>query len=138
MMHLDANVVIGLFRKRNHRLRSRFDAEVAAGARLRMSMIVYHELMYGAALSSRRSENERAIAALLTMAQVELLDFEADDARDAADIRAEMHRLGSPIGPYDVLIAGQARRAKVPLVTANTSEFSRVPGLSVVDWSLGE
>jgi len=58
-----------------------------------------------------------------------------DDAQHAADIRAHLKRLGTPIGPYDVLIAAGARSAGDPLVTANGREFERVPGLTVLDWT---
>ena len=66
---------------------------------------------------------------------VTVLMFDADDASEAADIRAALARLGTPIGPYDTLIAAQARRRGATLVTANTREFSRVPGLVVADWT---
>jgi tRNA(fMet)-specific endonuclease VapC len=46
-----------------------------------------------------------------------------------------LERAGTPIGPYDVLIAGQARRRGAVLVTANASEFVRVPGLKTEDWA---
>ena len=58
-----------------------------------------------------------------------------DDAREAGDIRAALERTGTPIGPYDVLIAAQARRRGAMLATANVREFARVPGLRLVDWS---
>ena len=64
-----------------------------------------------------------------------LLPFEEADAREAADIRAHLRRLATPIGPYDVLIAAQARRAGATLVTANSREFERAPGLIVMDWA---
>jgi tRNA(fMet)-specific endonuclease VapC len=64
-----------------------------------------------------------------------LLSFEAADAGEAADIRAHLKRLATPIGPYDVLIAAQARRAGSTLVTTNTRAFERVPGLMVTDWA---
>ena len=64
----------------------------------------------------------------------EILAFDAEDATTAAEIRAELKAAGTPICPYDLLIAGQALRHGATLVTANTREFSRVPGLKVVDW----
>ena len=64
-----------------------------------------------------------------------MLPFEAADAREAADIRAHLKRTATPIGPFDVLIAAQARRAGTTLVTANTREFERVPELIVTDWA---
>ena len=54
--------------------------------------------------------------------------------RSAADIRASLEALGTPIGPYDVLIAAQARRRNAALVTLNRREFERVPGLIVTNW----
>jgi tRNA(fMet)-specific endonuclease VapC len=52
-----------------------------------------------------------------------------------ANIRAWLERAGTPIGPYDILIAAQARRRKAILITANR-EFGRVPGLATQDWSI--
>lgn len=100
-----------------------------------LSIIVYYELMYGAAGSVRRKANEDKIALFVASGRLSLLSFEAMDAREAADIRADLKRTGTPIGPYDVLIAAQARRAAATLVTANTSEFERVGGLIVIDWA---
>lgn len=135
MIHLDANVAIALLNDRQPQVRARFDAALGAGMPLALSIIVFHELMYGAAASERRKANEDKIAIFIASARLALLPFEAADAREAADIRADLKRAGAPIGPYDVLIAAQARRAGTTLVTANTREFERVPGLTVVDWS---
>jgi tRNA(fMet)-specific endonuclease VapC len=89
----------------------------------------------GAAASRRRKANEGKIALFLASGDIALLPFEAADAVEAAEIRAQLKRTARPIGLYDVLIAAQARRAGTALVTANTREFSRVPGLIVVDWA---
>jgi hypothetical protein len=56
-------------------------------------------------------------------------------AEEAGEIRAAIERAGTPIGPYDVLIAAQARRRSALLVTANTGELARVPGLNAEDWA---
>jgi tRNA(fMet)-specific endonuclease VapC len=61
--------------------------------------------------------------------------FDAADAEEAGDIRAALERAGTPIGAYDILIAGQARRRGAVLVTANTAEFRCVPGLRIEDWA---
>ncbi|MFZ4603412.1 MAG: PIN domain-containing protein [Caulobacterales bacterium] len=66
---------------------------------------------------------------------VEVLDFDAEDAAEAGDIRAALELQGAPIGPYDILIAAQARRRSAALVTLNRREFERVPGLIVADWT---
>ncbi len=135
MIHLDANAAIALLNDRPKAVREKFDAARAVGTPLCLSMIVYHELMYGAAHSERRKANEDKIALFIASGGLTLLPFEEADAREAADIRAHLRRLATPIGPYDALIAAQARRAGAPLVTANSREFERVPGLVVVDWA---
>ena len=61
--------------------------------------------------------------------------FESQDAEEAGDIRAALERTGKPIGPYDLLIAAQARRRGATLITANEREFARVPGLKTADWA---
>lgn len=135
MIHLDTNVAIALLNGRPPKVRARFDAALAAKAPIAVSIVVYHELMYGAAASERRKENEEKVALFVAAGGIRILPYEERDAEEAADIRAHLKRAGAPIGPYDVLIAGQARRAGATLVTANGREFKRVPGLTVVDWA---
>ena len=135
MIHLDTNVAIALLNGRPPQVRTRFDAARDAGTSIALSSIVYHELMYGAAASARRRENEEKIALFIATSRIALVDFNEADSAEAADIRADLRRRGTPIGPYDVLIAAQARRAGRALVTANTSEFTRVPGLQILDWA---
>jgi tRNA(fMet)-specific endonuclease VapC len=135
VIHLDTNVAIALLNDRQPEVRRRFDAARAANATLCLSTVVYHELMYGAAHSERRRANEEKIALFVASGGLRLLAFEEPDAREAADIRAHLRRQGTPIGPYDLLIAGQARRAGAVVVTANSREFERVPGLLVTDWA---
>ena len=136
MIHLDTNVAIALLDGHRSSIREQFNSARLAGTPLGLSMIVYHELMYGAAYSERRAANENKIALFLAAGNLELIPFEQADAREAADIRAYLRRQATPIGPYDVLIAGQARRAEASLVTANSKEFQPVPGLIVMDWSV--
>jgi tRNA(fMet)-specific endonuclease VapC len=57
-----------------------------------------------------------------------------EDAQQAGQVRAALASIGTPIGPYDVLVAGQAVARDMILVTHNTREFARVPGLRVEDW----
>ena len=131
MICLDTNVVIGLLNRRSAILRRRFEAESVERC---LSALVLFELQYGVAKSSKGSESAAKLKAFLRT-PVTVLMFDADDASEAADIRAALARLGTPIGPYDTLIAAQARRRGATLVTANTREFSRVPGLVVADWT---
>ena len=67
---------------------------------------------------------------------VEYAAFDAADARMAGAIRRQLESIGRPIGPYDLLIAGQARTRDLILITANSNEFMRVEGLEWEDWSI--
>ncbi len=71
------------------------------------------------------------------MGPIDQLPFDDEDARVAGAIRAELERAGKPIGAYDLLIAGQALRHKLKLITANVSEFKRIKGLHWEDWGEG-
>jgi tRNA(fMet)-specific endonuclease VapC len=68
-------------------------------------------------------------------APIAFLPFDAEDAAEAGDIRAALSKAGTPIGPYDLLVAAQARRRGAFLATANVREFARVPRLEVEDWA---
>ena len=92
--------------------------------------IVIHELYYGAFKSQRREHNLTVIDSL----QFEAVPFDKEDARQAGEIRAALAASGTPIGPYDVLIAGQALARGLVLVSRNLREFLRVDGLSVENW----
>jgi tRNA(fMet)-specific endonuclease VapC len=94
------------------------------------SAVVIHELYFGAFKSQRVEQNVARVDAL----QFLVLEFDDEDARQAGQIRAQLASKGTPIGPYDVMIAGQARARELTLVTHNTTEFRRVPGLRVEDW----
>ena len=95
-----------------------------------ISAVVLHELYYGAFRSRRREQNLE----LVDRIPLEVVPFEADDARSAGEVRAVLASRGTPIGPFDTLIAGQAKARALILVTANTAEFTRVPGLRLEDW----
>jgi tRNA(fMet)-specific endonuclease VapC len=125
---LDSNAVIALLNKSSdalvRKLRQRDPGMVAT------SVIVMQELFYGAFESGRVERNLAALEQL----HLPLLEFEWSDAREAGEIRAHLHKRGTPIGPFDALIAGQARARGLIVVTNNVREFSRVPGLGVEDW----
>ena len=87
------------------------------------------------AKSELASRNAIALTAFLG-SEVTVLDYSAQDARAAGEIRAELESKGLLIGEYDTLMAGQAFSRNLILVTANTREFGRVKGLAVEDWTL--
>lgn len=93
-----------------------------------------YELRYGFARSERRELAEQLLEKFLSLG-IAVLPFDEDDAAQAGDIRAALETGGMPIGPYDYLIAAQARRHGAALVTLNKKEFERVPGLLVMDWA---
>lgn len=127
---LDTNAVIALLNDRNSRLAQR--ARQNKPGDIGISAIVSHELFYGAFKSQRAARNVTLVDSL----QFEVLEFDKEDSRQAGEIRAALAVKGMPIGPYDVLIAGQAVARNLILVTHNTDEFGRVPGLQIEDWEV--
>jgi tRNA(fMet)-specific endonuclease VapC len=96
-----------------------------------LSAIVIHELCFGAFAGTRTQET----LDLYGSTGLPVVPFEQEDARVAAEVRATLRHAGTPIGPYDVLIAGQALARDLTLVTNNVREFARVPGLKLADWT---
>lgn len=135
MICLDTNVVIAAINRRVPMVRQRLEAALVKGADIGLPAIVLYELWYGIRRSARPEANRAALATFL-MLDVTPWPFEPEDAEEAGGVRADLERVGTPIGPYDVLIAAQARRRGAVLVTANTGEFIRVPGLRVEDWTI--
>lgn len=133
MFCLDTNIVIGIINGRATAAERRF-RETIGRAPLMLSAVVMFELRYGYAKSDRRSRMEALLETFLAPG-VEVLPFDAYDAAEAGDIRAALEAQGTPIGPYDLLIAAQARRRGAALVTLNRRAFERVPGLIVTDWA---
>jgi tRNA(fMet)-specific endonuclease VapC len=127
---LDSNILIGIITKDDRILKRRMNIHREDVA---LSSIVFHELYYGAFFSGQVRRNLEAVDALA----FPVLDFDRHDARAAGEVRAALRRAGTPIGPYDSLIAGQALARGLTLVTGNVAEFSRVPSLPVEDWRAG-
>jgi tRNA(fMet)-specific endonuclease VapC len=99
-----------------------------------MCDIVKAELFYGAFRSSHINQNLANLNQLFSL--VRSLPFDSAAARNFGEIRAHLAQQGTPIGPYDLQIAAIALAHGLILVTHNTREFSRVPGLHLVDWEL--
>jgi tRNA(fMet)-specific endonuclease VapC len=134
MFCLDTNVVIFAINQRRPAIAQRLDREIASGTPIFVPAIVLFELEYGCA-KSRRPEQSRRTLEIFLSAGFDQPAFDIGDARAAGEIRALLELRGEPIGPYDTLIAAQARRRGATLVTLNRREFERVPGLSVEDWA---
>ena len=128
---LDTNAVIALTAQRSDAWLRRVEASEPGS--LVVSAVVAHELYYGAYRSQKVAFNLESLRLLFS--DLAILDLDREDARVAGEIRADLARSGSPIGPYDVLIAGQAKARNLTLVTSNMGGFARVAGLRVEDWS---
>jgi tRNA(fMet)-specific endonuclease VapC len=88
---------------------------------------------YGAEKSARRAENLTALEHFA--ARLDVLPFGDKAAAHYGQLRAELERMGKPCGPHDMQIGGHARSEGLILVTNNTSEFARMPGLRVENWA---
>ena len=97
-----------------------------------ISTITSYELYTGIAKCAS-PDKEQAKVDLLLRTVIEL-PFDQTSAREAGRIRGLLESRGEMIGPYDVLLAAHALAAGLILVTANTNEFQRVPGLTVENW----
>jgi tRNA(fMet)-specific endonuclease VapC len=131
---LDINAAIALIKNEPAGARKRLRRAAARGALIALSAVALFELWYGVARSGRRRENAERLGVFLS-GGIGVAPFEEEDAAVAGDLRAALESAGTPIGPYDLLIAAQALRSGATLVTANVSEFARVPGLAWRDWT---
>jgi tRNA(fMet)-specific endonuclease VapC len=131
---LDTNACIALINGTEINVRRRFKRAVARESVILLSSIVAFELWYGVAKSQRKNSNTQRLETFLG-GPLEWALFDEDDARAAGTVRAALETVGRPVGAYDVLLAGQARRRGATLVTSNTKEFARVQGLKWEDWA---
>lgn len=134
MFCLDTNILIHAMNRSRPEFAARISDELRAGRTILVSSIVRCELEYGFAKGDRRAKNQALLETLLAQG-FQQLPFDSEDAAEAGEIRAALEKAGTPIGPYDILIAAQARRRSATLVTLNKREFGRIKGLSVTDWA---
>ena len=100
-----------------------------------VSAVTVAELRYGVARSAQTERNARALE--LFLAPLVIADFDDGAATAYGAVRAALERAGAPIGALDTLIAAHALSLGATLVTNNTREFDRVPGLSLANWAAG-
>ena len=129
MWVLDTNILIYFFRGEGNvakEILARSPSDIG------IPSIVLYELEVGIAKSTsprkRRGQLEELIAVVQT------LPFGVAEAQASAAIRSSLEKKGTPIGVYDVLIAGTAKACNATLVTRNTREFKRVRGLVLENW----
>ena len=126
---LDTNIVIYTMKNKPASVRAAFKTH---DGRMCISSITYMELVYGAERSANPERNLTSLEGFI--ARIDVLPLDDSAAVHAGQIRAELANLGTPIGPYDQLIAGHARSQGLVLVTNNENEFSRVSGLRLENW----
>ncbi len=131
---LDTNACIALINGKPTKVRARFQRAIAAGAVVNVSTVVAFELWYGVEKSEQREANTARLGTFFA-GPITLMSFEEEDAKIAGKLRADLEKVGSPIGAYDLLIAGQGMRHKFTVVTANGKEFARVKALLWKDWA---
>ncbi len=102
-------------------------------AEIFLSTVTIAELEYGCAKSMWEARS-RSITNIF-VATYSVLPFEQDDAVLSGRLRAELAKVGKPIGPYDILIAAQGIARGLTVITHNTEEFRRVPGIQLEDWT---
>jgi tRNA(fMet)-specific endonuclease VapC len=126
---LDTNICIYLMRKRSLDLLEKFNSRAE---QLCISSITLGELHYGAEKSARRAAN--LISLEHFVARLDVLAFDAKAAMHYGQLRAELQRAGTPCGPHYMQIGGHARSEGLIVVTNNTREFSRMPGVRTENW----
>jgi tRNA(fMet)-specific endonuclease VapC len=134
ILSLDTNALIELVNRRRQGVLRAFDAAVARGDDMVVSVLAAHEFRFGARFSGRRGEVD---AAETLLAQFPLVPFTEADAEGTTQVRLALEAIGRRIGAMDMLIAGQAMNRGWAIVTANVHEFGRVAGLHVIDWTAG-
>ena len=97
-----------------------------------ISSITVFELEYGAAKSKWDERTRQNLH--LFLAPFNILEFDSSDTVSAGMVRAHLEENGTPIGAYDVQLAGQALSKSLIFITHNVEEFGRVPGLAIADW----
>lgn len=127
---LDTNICIFTIRNKPDATRVAFNRHQT---QMCISSVTVTELMYGVEVSSQPQRNLASVEGFI--ARLDVLDYDVPAAAHTAQIRGELTKVGTQIGPYDQMIAGHARSRGLVVVTNNTKEFKRVPGLRIEDWT---
>jgi tRNA(fMet)-specific endonuclease VapC len=129
MYILDTNTLIYFFKgmgKVHHTLLKTPPSEIG------IPTIVLYEIEVGIAKSNSPQKRIQQLTSLTTL--INIISFDEKEAKTAAIIRTDLEKIGTPIGPYDILIAATALSHNDTLVTHNTKEFERIPNLKLEDW----
>lgn len=126
---LDTNICIFTIKNRPVQVREVFTRH---HGQMCISSVTLMELIYVAEKSASPERNLAVVEGFA--ARLDVLKYDENAAAHTGQLRAELGRAGTPIGPYDQMIAGHARSLGLILVTNNRREFDRVSGLRVEDW----
>ncbi len=129
MLCLDSDILIAFLRKKLDSLKFIQEHENEG---LATTMISQFELLIGAKISEKKSENVLKIRDLTS--RLTVLNIGDKEVEECSDIYAELQKSGQVIEIRDVLIAGTCRRAGITLVTRNEDHFRRISGLSIIKW----
>jgi tRNA(fMet)-specific endonuclease VapC len=127
---LDTNICIYIIKRKPVSVFKRFRDLIPGSVGL--SIITLAEMQYGIEKSSKPVQNQQALQQFLL--PLEILDFNSAAAITYGEIRTTLERKGGLIGSLDMLIAAHAKSLGAVIVTNNTKEFERVPGLKVENW----
>jgi tRNA(fMet)-specific endonuclease VapC len=127
---LDSNICIYLIKRQPRKVIDKFE-EIALGE-IAISSVTVAELMYGVAKSQHQDKNRVALESFL--APLEIVDFGLKAAQYFGMVRANLKKIGAPIGAYDLMIAAHALSLDLVLVINNEREFQRIPDLIVENW----
>lgn len=126
---LDTNIAIYTIKNKPSEVREAFKAH---DGQMCISSITLMELIYGAEASASVERNLRDIEGFA--ARLDVLPFDNEAAAHTGQLRAELKKIGRPIGPYDEMIAGHARSKGLIVITNNTKQFECVPGIRLSNW----
>ena len=127
---LDTNICIAIIKRKPPQVLKRFTAYKVG--EIGISWVTLAELEFGVAKSQHVEKNQAALDEFVL--PLEIANFDRDTARAYGRVRATLEKKGMPIGALDMMIGAHALALGVTLATNNTKEFSRIKGLTVVDW----
>ena len=127
---LDTNTCIAIIKRKPPQVLRRFNAYKVG--EIGISWVTLAELEFGVAKSQHQEKNQAALDEFVL--PLELATFNREAARVYGRMRATLEARGTPIGSMDMMIGAHALSLDVALATNNTREFSRIKGLTVVDW----